>query len=491
MPFSNNTVKHTCFCSSISRLIIMKLIWFDALLLLLLLQLLFSKAASEFNIETLPGYSGTLPVKLETGYIDVGETEEVQIFYYFIESEGNPKTDPILLWLTGGPGCSALSGLFYEIGPLAFDDVDFDGSLPSIHQNPYSWTKVANIIFIDWPVGTGFSYANTSKGYSSSDTKSAKDNYTFLRKWLSNHPMFMKNRLYIAGDSYGGKLVPMVALEILKGNEAGFHPRIFLQGYIIGNGVTDPNIDYNERIPYAHRMALIPDEYFESAKISCDGKYYNPDPKNLQCLYALRPIQESIKNVNGGHILEPKCKIIAPKPDELGWDQTLVEDDSIDHLFLPSKIDGLWCRPQTYATSYIWANDPIVQEALHIKKGTITDWTRCNHSLSYEHNIESVVQYHKILSRKGYEALVYSGDHDMGVPYMGTLKWIRGLNLTIDDEWRPWNVNGQVAGYTRKYKKNDFYLTFVTVKGAGHTAPEYNPEQCLAMLDRWLSLYPL
>ncbi|CAA2999085.1 serine carboxypeptidase-like 18 [Olea europaea subsp. europaea] len=182
---------------------------------------------------------------------------------------------------------------------------------------------------------------------------------------------------------------------------------------------------------------------------------------------------------------------MAPKPDELEWDQTLAEDDSIDHLLLPSKIDGLWCRSQTYATSYIWANDPTVQEALHIKKGTITNWTRCNHSLSYADNVESVVQYHKILSKKGYEALVYSGDHNMVIPYIGTLKWIRGLNLAIDDEWRPWNVNDQVAGYTRKYKKNDFYLTFVTVKGAGHTAPEYNPEQCLAMLDRWLSLYPL
>ncbi|CAI9786817.1 unnamed protein product [Fraxinus pennsylvanica] len=297
-------------------------------------------------------------------------------------------------------------------GPLAFDVAGFDGSLPSILRNPYSWTKVANIIFIDWPVGTGFSYASTSQGYSTSDSKSSKDNYTFLRKWLLNHPIFIKNRLYVAGESYGGKLVPMIVMEILRGNEEGLEPRMSFQGYIIGNGLTDPNIDYNERIPYAHRKALISDEYFELAKVSCDGKYYNPDPNNLRCIYALQSIQE----------------------------------------------------PQNYLTSYVWANDPTVQEALHTRKGTITDWTRCNHSLSYEEDVESVLQYYKIFSKKAFEVLIYNGDHDMVAPYMGPLKWIRSLNMTVFEDWRPWNVDGQVAGYTEKYKKNEFFLTFVTVK---------------------------
>ncbi|KAG8368502.1 hypothetical protein BUALT_Bualt15G0052300 [Buddleja alternifolia] len=188
-------------------------------LLLFILHLIINHttAASQSIITTLPGYNDTLHFKLETGYIGVGENDEVQLFYYFIESESDPQKDPLVLWLTGGPGCSGFSGLVYEICLLAFDYATFDGSLPSLTINPYSWTKIANIIFIDSPVGTGFSYAATSQGYTSNDTESAKHNYAFLRKWLLNHPTFLKNRLYVVGDSYGGKITPMVALEIAKG----------------------------------------------------------------------------------------------------------------------------------------------------------------------------------------------------------------------------------------------------------------------------------
>nr|GMD41836.1 serine carboxypeptidase-like 18 [Ipomoea batatas]GMD43010.1 serine carboxypeptidase-like 18 [Ipomoea batatas] len=99
-------------------------------------------AVSFKTVDTLPGYSGTLPFKLETGYIGVGEYEDVQLFYYFVESEKNAEKDPLVVWLTGGPGCSALSGLAYEIGPFTFDHASFDGTLPSVNLNPYSWTKV-------------------------------------------------------------------------------------------------------------------------------------------------------------------------------------------------------------------------------------------------------------------------------------------------------------------------------------------------------------
>lgn len=50
-------------------------------------------------------------------YISVGDSK---LFYYFIESQGNPQEDPLFLWLTGGPGCSSFCGLVYEIGTSLF-----------------------------------------------------------------------------------------------------------------------------------------------------------------------------------------------------------------------------------------------------------------------------------------------------------------------------------------------------------------------------------
>nr|GEX08581.1 peptidase S10, serine carboxypeptidase, alpha/beta hydrolase fold protein [Tanacetum cinerariifolium] len=121
-------------------------------------------------VKTLPGFSGDLPFTFETGYVGGGEREEVQLFYYFVESQRNPKKDPLLLYLTGGPGTSGILSLFYQIGPLKFEYTNSTRSEVKLELNPYSWTKTANVIFIDLPVGTGFSYAKTWESSRSSDS---------------------------------------------------------------------------------------------------------------------------------------------------------------------------------------------------------------------------------------------------------------------------------------------------------------------------------
>nr|XP_048329975.1 serine carboxypeptidase-like 18 isoform X4 [Ziziphus jujuba var. spinosa] len=475
--------------------------WHPDLLLLFLLLLgvsVFNIVALQLNIiKTLPGFPGDLPFKLETGYVGVGEVEEIQFFYYFIESETNPEDDPLVLWLTGGPGCSAFSGLIYEIGPLLFDYANSNWNSPTLTLNEYSWTKIANIIFLDSPVGTGFSYATTLQAYNTSDTLSVAANYDFLRKWLLAHPKYLKNPLYIAGDSYAGIIVPVLVQEIANGNEVGLKPSMNLKGYMLGNPGTTLHDDYNSRIEFSRGMALISEKLYQSAKRNCKGEFINIDTSNKLCVNDMEVIQECLKKIKHPHILEPWCEhIYSPSPKRLKWYQrSPITEDSLDILSSvsqpPNNNQLKGCRDYNYIYSYTWANDQNVQNALHVRKGSINQWKRCNKNLSYIKDVPSSFDYHRNLIDKHYRSLIYSGDHDMLIPHVGTHAWIEALNLTIAADWKPWFIDGQIGGYTMQYSNEKYQLTFATVKGAGHTAPEYKPKECLAMIERWFSDYPL
>ena len=94
------------------------------------------------------GFDGPLPFYLETGYVEVDATHGTELFYYFIQSQRSPKEDPLIVWITGGPGCSALSGLVYELGHLAFDFHGYRGGLPTLLHRRDSWTLVTLYPFL-------------------------------------------------------------------------------------------------------------------------------------------------------------------------------------------------------------------------------------------------------------------------------------------------------------------------------------------------------
>ncbi|KAL1189341.1 Serine carboxypeptidase-like 8 [Cardamine amara subsp. amara] len=428
--------------------------------LLLLLLVVSHHVDSGSIVKFLPGFEGPLPFELETGYIGIGEKEEVQFFYYFIKSENNPKEDPLLIWLNGGPGCSCLGGIFFENGPVGLKFEVYNGSAPSLFSTTYSWTKMANIIFLDQPVGSGYSYSRTPME-KTSDTSEVKRIHEFIQKWLSNHPQFYSNPFYVVGDSYSGKIVPPVVQEISNGNYICCKPPINLQGYMLGNPVTYIELERNYRIPFAHGMALISDELYESLKRACRGNYYDVDPRNTKCLKLVEEYHKCTDRINIHHTLTPDCDV--------------------------TNVTSPNCYYYPYHLIECWANDESVREALHVIKGSIGKWVRCNRNLSYNHDIRNSIPYHVNNSIRGYRSLIYSGDHDITIPFQASQAWIKSLNYPIIHDWRPWMIKDQIAGYTKTYSNK---MTYATIKASGHTA-EYRPNETFIMFQRWISGQPL
>ncbi|XP_066389815.1 serine carboxypeptidase-like 7 [Miscanthus floridulus] len=466
------------------------------LFLLCFLVVAFASSSSAGRVVTsLPGFDGDLPFHLETGYVEVDKDAGVELFYYFVQSESGAASDaPFLFWLTGGDRCSVFSGLAYEIGPIRFVLEPYNGTLPRLRYNQNSWSKVSHILFVDSPVGAGFSFSRDPKGYDVGDITSTLQLRDFLIKWFGDHPKYLANPFYIGGDSYAGKIVPFLGQMISEGIEVGSRPFPNLKGYLVGNAATGESIDSTSKVPYAHGVGIISDQLYETILGHCQGEDYT-NPANMLCAQALDTFNNLINEVQNAQILLDTCVYASPAPNVVsrmdGSDGRRILRAEMGRGMLnhPPARPPFGCITYGYYLSYFWANDKRTREALGIKKGTVDEWVRCHDGdLPYTIDLKSAIKYHRNLTSRGYRALVYSGDHDLLVPHLGTQAWVRSLNFPIVDEWRAWHLGGQAAGFTISYSNN---MTFATIKGGGHTAPEYEPERCFAMFSRWILNHPL
>ena len=166
-------------------------------LLAVTLAALFATAFAAIDadlVDTLPGYGKPMS-KQYSGFLSADAKSTVQLHYWFVESMGDPTKDPVLVWLNGGPGCSSLEGFLYEQGPLHFTG-NRSGGVPQLQDNPYAWTNVASVIFIESPAGVGFSYA-TNGSTSTNDEIVSQNNYGALKSFYAGFPEYAKNPLYI------------------------------------------------------------------------------------------------------------------------------------------------------------------------------------------------------------------------------------------------------------------------------------------------------
>jgi len=181
------------------------------------------------EVTSLPGLVGGLTSRMYSGYLEA--TQGHFLFYVFVESLSSPESDPLMVWTNGGPGCSSMMGFLTENGPYATTMTP--GELVS---NPYAWNTAANYLYVEHPIGVGFSYSTNKVDYQKlGDDTDASDFYAALRDFYVKFPSYVGRDLLLTGESYAGEYVPHLAHKIAFGADATLAAS--LRGIALGNPV--------------------------------------------------------------------------------------------------------------------------------------------------------------------------------------------------------------------------------------------------------------
>ncbi|XWS68475.1 hypothetical protein CRYUN_Cryun04dG0093600 [Craigia yunnanensis] len=416
--------------------------------------------------------------KQYAGYVTVNESHGRALFYWFFEATSKPEKQPLLLWLNGGPGCSSIAyGEAEELGPF-FPQKD----VTTLKLNPHRWNKAANLLFVESPVGVGFSYTNTSSDINDlGDTITAKDSYAFLINWFKRFPQFKSHDFYIAGESYAGHYVPQLAEFIFDSNKhVPKSDYINLKGFMIGNALLDDETDQTGMVDYAWDHAVISDRVYNDIKIKCN---FSTEQPSQDCSSALNAYFEVYKIIDMYSLYTPSCV-----SNSSNSRQRLAIQGIAPQIL--SKFDGWHKRPAGYdpcATDYtqIYLNRPDVQKALHANVTKMSyPWTPCSDIITiWKDAPASMLPTIKKLIAGGIRLWVFSGDTDGRIPVTATRLTLKRLGLKTIEEWTPWYTNEQVGGWTIEYDG----LTFVTIRGAGHEVPTFKPRQALQLVRHFLA----
>jgi carboxypeptidase D len=413
----------------------------------------------QYLIESLPGLLESPEFKQYAGYIKVSREQVGRLFFWLFESADSPDSDPLIIWMNGGPGASSMDGLFLEHGAFSIHE-DPAGRALTLAKNPYSWNQFANLLYLDQPVGTGLSQASQS-GYAKDDDDVNIGFYEFLKGFFSVFPELAKRPFYLAGESFAGHYLLSMASHILKQSRTkGDVPP--LRGLLIGNGLFDPITQVLSAIDFTYAHGLIS----LSEKTKLKNKYSDLE----------------------GHDLVEENSII--------WDPVLydiLQSTLYNNEYYVNPYDirqyvntDSLSRPHELIATYLARDD--VKKATHTESRT-DSWQ--GFSKDVYMNLRKCIGAPVVLLLpellKEMRVLFYNGQYDIICNPIGTEEALKSLAWDGQEGFQEaarsiWAFEGRPAGFCKSHGN----LSYVVVLNAGHMVPMDVPAQAQDMVRKFI-----
>lgn len=395
---------------------------------------------------SLSSFAALFPEAEQHGLVSLDDNND--IFYWMFPSRSDPANDPLVFWLSGGPGCSSGLAALFENGPFHI----VDGQLV---ENPHSWNNKANLVFIDQPVGTGFSKGEITKMPHNED-QVAEQFGVFLKGFFESRTEYKGREFYITGESYAGHYIPFIGNYILERKDDFEALGVNLKGVAIGNGWVDPYNQYAGYSQFAYDNKLINDAgkyLLDIGYAACRALVKKQVP--VADMYLCNILMQSVL----GNPLSPKFNVYDVR----------------------RKCD---VPPLCYDFSALdtFFNREDVQEALGV---TGRKWESCNmvvHSallLDFENNAAPHVAD---LLNAGVNVLVYNGDKDYICNWVGSSIWVENLEWSGSEGFKSAETKEIETGTYKVYQNFAFYRIY----DAGHMVPMDQPEAALNMLNHFI-----
>lgn len=431
----------------------------------------------DYLVTDLPGLTKNIPEDdrplMHAGQLEVFKENNTHYFFWrFADQNKAPEAENrTIFWLNGGPGCSSMDGALMESGPLRID------KNKDVVYNHGSWHKKGDLVFVDQPAGTGFSYTDT---YDSELYQISYAFMVFLKKYFEVFPEDRHNEISLAGESYAGQYIPYIASAILAHNkDAEEDDKFNLKGLLIGNGWISPNVQSLSYIPFAVQAGMIStshpnwqavlDQHLQCQKLVAGTSDHDTFGQNrvvdTVCENVLSALLRATRDKSGDHNQE--CFNM--------YDYTLKD-------LYPSC--GMNWPPDLEVVNPFLQSEKVMSQ-LNIEHKIL--WHECDSTVSRHFRTKnlqpSITLFPALLLE--IPIVLFHGNRDVICNYIGAedmikdLEWGSQKGYSEDVTVYDWVHNDSVLGYI----KSERNLTFINVFEASHMVPFDKPEVSRALID--------